>query len=271
MKDHNSGAKDQAEEGGVGGTGANVVHFPRNWYGSVDELVPIDPGPPPGSDRPGSLTDASAFWGGGDGGGDGRPEGVEARRSEAAAADLPTAGEDDPRVGSVGPVPPRLKPKVHRRRRRRGLPATAVALALVALGAVAAIGTLSERGAPNQVGRSTPARKPVLTVTQTIPQTTTVVQTVSTAGSALAGQRSTKWDSNRTTDPSFRKQKVGSATSHVQSPAQSVASTAPPPPSSSSASGDVTRPAGSGSTSSTAGSSKPSCAPSVTNGGGCSL
>src|SRR5579875_15 len=64
MKDHNSGAKEQAEEGGVGGTETNVVPFPRSWYGSVDELVPIDTGPSPEPDRPSSLADASAFWGG---------------------------------------------------------------------------------------------------------------------------------------------------------------------------------------------------------------
>jgi hypothetical protein len=265
MKDHNSGAKDQAEEGGVGGAGAKVVPLPRSWYGSVDELVPIDPGPPPGPDRPTSLTGASAFWGGDDA----RPEGVEAGRSEAA--DLPDPGEDDHRAGPAVSGPSHAKPQVHRTGRRRGLPTITVALALVALGAMAAIGTLSGRDGPNQVGTSTPTRKPVLTVTQTVPQTTTVVQTVSTGGSELVRHRSPKRGRHATTDPISRKQTVVPATSGVQSPAASVSSPTAPPPSSSSARGDVTRPDSRGSTSSTAGSSKPSCAPSVTNGGGCSL
>ncbi len=267
MKDHNSGAKDQVEEGGVGGAGANVVPLPRSWYGSVDELVPIDPGPPTEPDRRSSLTDASAFWGGDDR----RPEGVEAGRSEAAGTDLPNPRDDAPNAGPAVSAPSHAKSKVHGRGRRRGQPATAVALALVALGAVAAIGTLSGRSAPNPVAARTPARKPVLTVTQTVPQTTTVVQTVSTGGSELVRHRPAKHGGHATTDPLSRKQTAVPATSRVQSPAASVSSQTAPPPSSSSASGVVTRPTDSGGSSSTAGSSKPSCAPSVTNGGGCSL
>ncbi len=266
MKDHNSGAKDQAEDGGVGGAGANVVPLPRSWYGSVDELVPIDPGPPPGSDRRTSLTGASAFWGGDDE----RPGGVEAGRSEAGAIDFPNPGDGRPRRGPGG-VGAFRREAGGAAGGRWGLPATALALALLALGAVAAIGTLSGRGAPNQVGTRAPTRKPVLTVTQTVPQTTTVVQTVSTDGSELARQRSTERDSHRPPDPDYRKQngcpqrpatfsrkRLGSVAGGVGSVEQSRERR-------------CHASAGSGSTSSTAGSSKPSCAPSVTNGGACSL
>ena len=286
MKDHNSGAKDQAEEGGVGVAGAKVVPLPRSWYGSVDELVPIDPGPPPGPDGPSSLTDASAFWGGGDG----RPEVAEAEHAEEARRS-PDAGrsEDagtnfaDPGGDAHSPVrvmsgPAHVKPNVQRRGGRRGLWATVIALSLVAMAAVAATGSLTGRGAPNRVGMRTPTRKTVLTVTQTIPSTTTVARAVGTRVSGLERQRSTKGHGHRTAHPRYRRHTDHAGTGHVQSPAPSVpsrapsvASQAPSVPSSSAPSRVVTRDGGSGRTSSTAGISKPSCAPSVTNGGGCSL
>src|SRR5579863_4448048 len=65
MTDHNSGATDPAEEGGAADTrAANVVPFPRAWYGSVEELVPIDLAPPRSAQRSDTVADASAFWGG---------------------------------------------------------------------------------------------------------------------------------------------------------------------------------------------------------------
>src|ERR1700744_3140752 len=66
MTDHNSGADGQAEErGGTRSPAPNVVPFPKAWYGSVDELVPISPAPSvTGSGRADSLADATAFWGG---------------------------------------------------------------------------------------------------------------------------------------------------------------------------------------------------------------
>src|SRR5579875_2011144 len=64
MTDHNPGANGPAEQGGAGRTGAKVVPFPRSWYGSVDELVPIAPSPPKEPDRSVASPDASTFWGG---------------------------------------------------------------------------------------------------------------------------------------------------------------------------------------------------------------
>lgn len=56
---------------GVGGRPANVVPFPGNWFGSIDELVPVHPEPrasvvevssPVGEPAAASAADASDFW-----------------------------------------------------------------------------------------------------------------------------------------------------------------------------------------------------------------
>lgn len=95
MKDHDSGARDQAEEGGVAGaSGRNVVPFPRTWYGAVDELVPIRSDDPPRGSVPG--VDALAFWGGEPGG---------------APADTATEPEAEPVTPDSAQPQPRPEPE----------------------------------------------------------------------------------------------------------------------------------------------------------------
>jgi hypothetical protein len=83
MKDQGGGIADGSARGaGTGGKGRSdherdadadarkVVPFPREWYGSPDELVPIDLGPPETdtADTAGAdATQAAAFWEGGAG------------------------------------------------------------------------------------------------------------------------------------------------------------------------------------------------------------
>ena len=157
MTDHDSGAKEQAGDGGVAGeAGTNVVPFPRSWYGSVDELVPITTDPPR---RRRPSVDASAFWGG-----EAAPVSAagntiagtprtdpaqEATRQEqcddepdlaweARRDDSPGAAErsdwKEPRFGTTA-APPRTQD----RRRRRPLALSVLAAALVACLGVGAV------------------------------------------------------------------------------------------------------------------------------------
>lgn len=234
MTDHNSGAKDQAEAGGVDGAGANVVPFPRSWYGSVDELVPIDPGPPPDTDRSSSSTDATAFWGG--------------------DATQPSGRDSD----EVAPESPSVTPNQTRRRR-----ALQAGFALALLVAVTVIVALGGENAPTKGNKAAAAKAPALTVTQTVPRTTTVVQTVTTPKTNTAHDRHP------------RRREPTAATidaKQVTSAADSVShSPTPSRPASNPTSSSVAPAGGGGSSLPNTGSSKPSCAPSITNGGACSL
>jgi hypothetical protein len=250
MTDHNSGAKEQAEKDAAGAVGTNVVPFPRSWYGSVDDLVPISPGPPPDAGAPSSLADASAFWGG------------DASQPGGHQEVRPDVVEDDPGAGAVEQEWREGEPDGSAA--RGVLPTVAFAVALITLLGVTAVVALSGRGVAGHGGGRAPARTPVLTVTRTVPQTTTVVQTITTRKTETVRHRSTERHRRPATDVTSRKQATAPATSRVQSPARSV-------PTIGSSSASVTPPARNRSTGSSAGGSKPSCAPSLTNGGACSL
>ena len=275
MKDHDSGAKEQAEDGGAGGKGANVVPFPRSWYGSVDELIPIEPGPPPGAVRESSLTDASAFWGG------------DATQSDEASKASLGVSEDDRGVDSFepelsadeSPISSYAAPRVERRPTGRGWSASTFVLALIVLLAgVAALAVLSIRGTTGQADPSKSAREPALTVTQSIPQTTTVVQTVTTRKTrpvrsrpAVHHYRPPEQHSSSVTDAVSQAHPTESTVPVIESPPSSHQSSSSSGASTGKSGANATPPARVRSSAPTAGSSKPSCAPSVTNGGGCSL
>lgn len=100
MKDHDSGAREQAEEGGVAGaTGPNVVPFPRSWYGAADELVPIRAADPPR--RPAPTADASTFWGGESTAPDATAEGMAGADGSGSTQRPPHA---EPRDAEPAPV-----------------------------------------------------------------------------------------------------------------------------------------------------------------------
>lgn len=293
MTDHDSGAKDKAEEVETGRAAApNVVPFPRSWYGSVDELVPIDPQPPRPDRATESVSDASAFWGG-----DSDPAPVA--DDEIGAASVKTSPPQqvvterhDAEFDVAEPSPPRRQPAVARPRSRspRRVPA-AFALALIALlVGVISVAALGRGAAPSAAGTTGVARQPDLTVTQTVPQTTTVVQTVTTSSGATVRHRHRRRREPR--QPEGARQAVATAPRQVAGAKQGPATTPPAtttpantyhpsapantyhqsasPASSGSSSRGNNPPAG-GATPPAAGSSKPSCAPSMTNGGACSL
>ncbi len=205
MTDHDSGAKDQAGEGGaVGSTATNVVPFPRTWYGSVEELVPINPEPPQSSVRSDPVADASAFWGG---------DTAEASVGHGAPAEhsaAPPSSEEarwewqDDLEFDHGPCPDGDERRHDGRGLPRGVPAetrqrtgeprrrvrAVLALALIGLlVSVISVAALNGGGTGKHGRASATARRPALTVTQTIPQTTTVVQTVTTRSKRPARHR----------------------------------------------------------------------------------
>ncbi len=281
MKDHNSGAEGPAEErGGASSPAPNVVPFPRAWYGSVDELVPISPAPSvTASPRADSLADASAFWGGEATKPSGPDPIVENAVNDPSTRPLtpPADWQEDEALASpewqvvseplarnsdgVASESPQVKP--NQPERRRALPG-GLALALLALlVAVTVIAALGGGNGPAKENKTAGARTPALTVTQTVPQTSTVVQTVTTGAANRAHHRRPRHTEPTavTTEP---KQATSAADSVSHSPTQSH-------PTSNPTSDSVTPAGGGGSSPPSTGSSKPSCAPSVTNGGACSL
>ena len=265
MTDHDSGAKDQAEEGGAAGApAANVVPFPRMWYGSVEELVPINPEPSRSSVRSDPVADARAFWGG-----DTAQSSVghEATAENSAAAPAseeaqsewqgdvefahePRPDRDERRHDERGfprGVPTETRQRIGEPRRR--LPAV-LALALIGLlVGVISVAALNGGGTGKHRRASTPARTPALTVTQTIPQTTTVVQTVTTRSKVPARHRKEQrkkparvsaTDRQITTTPASDYQPSSSSAPASSSPSRSYT-----PPASSSPSRSYTPPASS--------------------------
>jgi hypothetical protein len=309
MTDHDSGAKEQAEEGGAAaGAAANVVPFPRSWYGSVDELVPIDPRPPArSSDR---ASDASAFWGGDAPQAPVREEAPGARSGKTSPPrqivtewdddeiELAGRGPDAP-GGETAPDPTSPPDAAHggarlrdgslrgKRSPQRLPPALAAALVVLLVGILSA-GALSGGPSPRHASVKTAERKPALTVTQTVPQTTTVVQTVTTSDRTPARHRhsrrnhaarvgevprsvvATPHDATRTTVPTTTVPMTPPQQA-VTTPANAYHSSTPPPAPSDSWRGTYTPGTGGGTTPARSGSSNRGCAPSVTNGGACSL
>lgn len=270
MTDHNSGAKEEAEGRGVAGaTGANVVPFPRSWYGSPDELVPIDLEPPVTSGRQASVADATAFWGGDATGPRAEAGGISAAPATDDGASFEASGPmdgpaapPDARGAGAALSRPRSRPRrgwagLADRRRLRSSPLAVSLIALVA-GLAAAIALTSGAPAGHRSSLGADHRR-MLTVTQTVPQTTTVVQTVTTRRTPSRRRP----ENNRVPTKVVRAAERQAAPSIEYHSSTSSVTTSEP------SSGSYSPLAGSGSTSSS--SSKPGCAPSVTNGGACSL
>ena len=112
-----------------------VVPFPREWYGSPDDLLPIDLGRPEGdaTDAAGSdATEAAAFWEGGAGTNHEVADPTDARLRDPATSR--SADQNEPIRTSDGPSAP--KPPSRRSPRR---PLAVVALLAVVLAGGAAV------------------------------------------------------------------------------------------------------------------------------------
>ena len=284
MTDHNSGAKDEAEErGAAGAAAANVVPFPRAWYGSADELVPI--GTEPHAHRSDSLADASAFWGG-----ESTEPGSDSDLRTELPGVAPSAAEPDVTDWSgAEPEPPRdshsgarVSPNDVAARRvpagggdtrsasgKRLRAALATILCGVVSGLVALV-LLGHFTTPKREDGTAQVAKPSLTVTRTIPQTTTVVRTVTTSNRSPARHRHTRAGKPRRR---VRTRPPAAAPTPVSHSAATTvpAQTAPVVPAPATSTRSNFPSAVRGATPPTAGSTKPGCAPSATNGGACSL
>lgn len=124
---------------------ANVVPFPGNWFGSIDELVPIHPEPaaprltavaPVATPPPDSTPDASAFWDG---------EAAPLQEVLAVPAHLQSAEAAGPPLEEAS-VQQEGEPR-HRRRLRAPALATIVLTAAAAAALVVVQALPSGRGA----------------------------------------------------------------------------------------------------------------------------
>ncbi len=201
MTDHDSGAKDTAEGRDIAGVSApNVVPFPRAWYGSVDELVPIDPVRASDSSGGDPLADASAFWSGDTSTPTLIPTPPASSSAEAAARKPATRewAEDELEFAGAGRVGAYRRPGAPSPRGRtigaeqvragvapRRVSAVLALVLVVLIAGLTALVTLRGGGSARQTGKAATARQRSLIVTQTIPQTTTVVQTITSRGTAL--------------------------------------------------------------------------------------
>ncbi len=351
MADHGWGSEDGThgatpEASANAEASANVVPFPRSWYGAADELVPIPIGPPAVDPDP-SEADATAFWGGDPRALDARPQAdVDAAPSaaahtapdaaahvapEAAARTAPEAvayaapGAGAPAAPPLGcsrlrerprPTGPRIArpayagsdspaassssaarmaprwPRPGRLGTRLALVAVIVALGVTAAAVLTGQGLL--RGSAGSAGSARHPRADAGSVTRTVQLTTTVVRTVATTRTprpdrsrarpphrgvhrARPPQRTSAGAiSQAHLDPSSaeatpRARRNGS--SPPSSPAPPVSVTSSASSAATPAPGVRATPSGTGgdSPAPSSGRSPSRCAPSVTNGGACSL
>jgi hypothetical protein len=142
--------------GAAQGPAPNVVQFPGDWIGPLDELVPIDLDPPT-QEHP----RASSFW-------DGDATAVH----EAVGAAGPPAGTTGPGVGSAGPrvaaaglgathrpAPPVTGVSAWPDRRRRG-PSWQLIAGVVLAGLLAGLALLSVSHGVRAPGTSRPVTEP---------------------------------------------------------------------------------------------------------------
>jgi hypothetical protein len=175
-----TGGKGGSDEGRDAGADARkVVPFPREWYGSPDELVPIDLGPPraDATDAANSdATEAAAFWEGGAG-------------ADHELADPPDTREHDPATSSSAAraEPPRTsdrptspKPATRRLSIRPLAVAALLAVILAGMAGLLVSGLGTRRGTDPGAGarRKDAARA----VTQTVTTPVTVTTRVSARG-----------------------------------------------------------------------------------------
>jgi hypothetical protein len=151
LADAGTNAEDRSD---VRGEAANVVQFPRDWIGPLDELVPIDLAP----DSAAAPRDAAGFWDG---------EIVDEQAVPAPAWD------DRPRTAADA-LPPREAPLAVRApwRRGRALALSGGAAALVALVITAFVAIGQSGGSPRESGH----RQHVQTLTETVTTSATATK-----------------------------------------------------------------------------------------------
>ncbi len=144
---------------------ANVVQFPRDWIGPLDELVPIDLGPDPTAAS--GAGDAGGFWDGD----------ISGERS------VPEPDWDDgPRARAGSRASARPNPPPAARGRRRGLALSGGGLLLMAAVAVVLVAT----GGLGRIGGGATRRdRQVRTLTETV----TAPATERTTADVSAGRR----------------------------------------------------------------------------------
>jgi hypothetical protein len=187
MPDQDWGSADGTARGAASGrttggdrervTGAdapNVVPFPRDWYGSVDDLVPIDLEPPQAGPNA-----AAAFWDGDAG----IAEGAGIVEEDAEPSDRRLGhGDAGVTVGSdrIRSMPRSQHQDAHPRRRGVWKPALAALLAVI-LGGVAAV-LITQGGRPHAAGVAGRQRQPdtVKMRTETVTTPVTVTATAPT-------------------------------------------------------------------------------------------
>ncbi len=187
-----------------------VVPFPREWYGSPDELVPIDLGPPEAdaADVAGSdATQATAFWEGGAGTDHELADPPNARLRDPATSR--SAARTEPARASDRPSP--AKPRSRRSSRR---PLAVVALLAVVLAGGAAV-LVSGLGMQNGTDPGARARRQDASRAVTKNVTTPVTVTAKVPDHGARGKRtSTRTHAGR---PSGGKAQSG--TTAVRQPA----------------------------------------------------
>ncbi len=148
---------------------ANVVPFPRDWIGPLDELVPIDLGPAPAA----SSGDAAGFWGGDI---SGEREAPEPEWGEEPRADARPQRSSDP-------APPHAS-----QGRRRGLALSGCGVLLVAALAAVLLVTSGLGSSHDGPGVARPDRQVrTLTETVTAPAGVTTTASVSAGRSVKSG------------------------------------------------------------------------------------
>lgn len=201
------------QQGGGGATATNVVPLPRPWYGSPAELVPIDVEPPGRHEPPAVLSHATDFWGGESttlervselspvdrpAGQPGvRPDPGSERERQRGQQPLAVTAEDDdhieawidgaadPVVGAAAASAPLARAASSGRLRR--LETVVLAVVALAAGTAAAI-VLGAGLAPSRSTRRGAAHTRRLTVTQTIPVRELVVRTVTSSAAERSGR-----------------------------------------------------------------------------------
>jgi hypothetical protein len=251
---------EQQHSGGAAAT--NVVPLPRPWYGSPDELVPICTALPQ-ADRerdqpPAAPAHAEDFWGG-DGAvlePAGGPAGGPAGTAEPEGSDR--------RVQT--PLPAWAAPA----RRPRQLETVLLAVVALAAGAAAAI-VLGPGLAPSRSGRVHVTHTRQRTVTQTIPVRELVVRTVASSSGAGRPARPAQTRSARSGTHGAQTPRKASYGAPVRTGSSDRAAATTATPAAAISQGATGSTAVQAATVAAPPREAPGCAPSVTNGGACSL
>jgi hypothetical protein len=303
-EDQVSGQDFESEQQGGGGAAVtNVVPLPRPWYGSPAELVPIGMEPAERDEPPAVLAHATDFWGGGRstlervvGSAPVEPGAGQPSASPDTGPEREHHGERQPAAGAAASagyveawIEPAADPGLGARAaaaslfaraassgRLRRLEMVAFAVVAMAAGTAAAI-VLGAGLAPSRSNRGGAAHTRPLTVTQTIPVRELVVRTVTRGIAQRPTRPAREQTSSRRLRAAHRGTREGLAVrSHsavvpaASGAGERTATVTVTHPAPSRQPESVTAPV------SAANRVAPSdrvsgCAPSVTNGGACSL